>query len=202
MAVQKLSALGVFADKALLLIDGEKRMLQVGERSPEDVVVIEVDGDRVVVVVEGKREVLRLGLETVFPGSQDADPVPSYTGPQSITLWADEKGFFHASGSINGVPVTFLVDTGASSVAMSGELASRIGIRFEEGDTGIAQTAGGVTYMKRVFLEAVTVGDITLRNIEAGVLAGEYPKTPLLGMSFLGQLDMVREGKRMDLRRR
>lgn len=119
-----------------------------------------------------------------------------------ISLWADPSGFFYVPGLINGYPVRFLVDTGATTVALSSELAERIGIEYTKGRRGIASTASGVIPVYEFDLKSVTVGGIELSNVSAGVILGEHPTVPLLGMSFLGQLDMVREGNRLDLKRR
>ena len=51
-------------------------------------------------------------------------------------------------------------------------------------------------------LDTVKIGDIVLRNVEAGVIDGPQPEVPLLGMSFLSALDMKREGNKMELTRR
>lgn len=198
----KLSLVALFADKAMLFINGEQRILTVGQTSPEGVTLVSVDSSRALIERGGRQMTLTLGIGTVFPGSENADAESATFSTEGVTLWADAKGFFHASGSINGTPVQFLVDTGASSIAISSELAQRIGVSFADGDDGVATTAGGLTRMKRVFLDTVSIGDITLRNVEAGVVMGSFPRTPLLGMSFLGQLDMLREGNRMELRRR
>ena len=202
LAEQKLNLLALFEEKALLFIDGKRVMLTVGESSPGGIKLLEADSERAVVLVNGVREELYLGAVVNFPDSGPVEAVPAWEGPQSVSLWADSNGFFYASGSIDGFPVRFLVDTGATTVAISSDLAGRIGIDLSRGQRGIATTASGVTGMVRVILPSVTVGDLTLREVEAGVLMGSFPAEPLLGMSFLGQLDMVREGDRMDLKRR
>ena len=175
--------------------------MHTGETSPEGLVLISADTDKAVVEINGRQEVLRLGLVTTIPGSE-ADPDPAWKGPPSISLWADPSGFFYVPGLINGYPVRFLVDTGATTVALSSELAERMGLDYTKGERGIATTAGGVTPMYGLDLKTVTVGGIKLSNVSAGVILGGHPTVPLLGMSFLGKLDMVREGNRLDLKRR
>ncbi len=202
LAVKKLNLLALFEGKAMLYIDGERRMLSVGETSPEGVTLVRADVESALVEIAGRREDLRLGMATTL--IDDREPVAddaSY-GSATVSLWADHSGFFHVDGMINGFPVRFLVDTGATTVAISGDLAARIGLDISQGRRGVASTAGGLTPMVGVSLETVSVGDITLRDVDAGVIMGAFPETPLLGMSFLGQLDMVREGNRMELRRR
>ena len=201
--VQTLNLLALFENKALLQVDGERRMLAVGETSPEGVTLLDAGADSATVELEdGAREVLQLGMMANFPDNAEVVAEPAWTGPESVALWADSNGFFYAPGSINEFPVRFLVDTGATTVAISSDLAQQIGIDLSQGQRGIATTASGVTRMVRIKLATVTVGDLTLRDVEAGVLVGSFPAEPLLGMSFLGQLDMVREGNRLELKRR
>lgn len=200
-AVEKLTVLALFKDKALLHVDGTRRMIAVGESSPEGVALLSTDSEKAVVKIDGRREVLELGMAAVFPGASD-DVSPAWDGPESLTLWAEEDGFFYASGRINGTSVRFLVDTGANTIAVNRPLAERLDIDYQEGERGVASTASGITPMYLVTLDRVSVGEITLRNVEAGVLLGAHPDVPLLGMSFLGKLDMVRQGDRLELKRR
>lgn len=196
-----ISLLALFGEKALFHIDGEQRLLQTGETSPEGVSLVSVDSGTVVIRVDGREEALQLGFATNFPGA-DLEPEDAWKGPEQVSLWADPSGFFYSNGMIGAFPVRFLVDTGATSVAISSQLADRIGIDYVNGQKGLANTAGGMTPMFGITLDKVTVGGITLRNVDAGVVIGAFPREPLLGMSFLGQLDMIREGDRMDLKRR
>ncbi|MDH3637342.1 MAG: TIGR02281 family clan AA aspartic protease [Gammaproteobacteria bacterium] len=201
-AVKKLNLLALFEGKAMLYIDGERRMLSIGDVSPEGVKLISANPEAAVVEIDGRREDLRLGMATTFVDANEPAADDSTIGSERVSLWADHSGFFHVDGMINGFPVRFLVDTGATTVAISSELAERIGLNLSSGRRGVASTAGGMAPMVGVSLESVSIGDITLRDVDAGVIMGSFPETPLLGMSFLGQLDMLREGNRMELRRR
>lgn len=200
-AATSISLLALFGDKALFHIDGEQRILHTGETSPEGLSLINIESGTAVIEVDGREEVLQLGFATTFPGA-DLEPEAAWKNPEEVSLWADPSGFFYSSGTINGFPVRFLVDTGATSIAFSSQLADRMGVNYADSQQGLASTAGGMAPMFRVVLEKVTVGGITLHDVEAGVVVGSFPREPLLGMSFLGQLDMVREGDRMDLKRR
>jgi len=200
-AVEKLTLLALFKDQALLHIDGANRMLSKGETSPEGVELLEANSERAVVRVDGRKESLELGMVASFPGASD-DVAPAWDGPEKLTLWEEDDGFFYASGAINGSPVRFLVDTGANTIAINRRLAERLGIDYRDGQQGVATTASGVTPMYMVTLDRVSVGEITLRDVQAGILLGAQPEVPLLGMSFLGKLDMVREGERLELKRR
>lgn len=191
-AVETVSVYALFNDKAILMVDGSRRVLKAGEVSPEGVRLISAStqADEAVIEVEGKRRVLKLGVV-----------ISAFTGPAqaSTTLWASSNGFFHAEGSINRVPLTFLVDTGANTIAMNTATAKRVGIEYEKGQPGIAKTASGFVKIYSVTLDRVKIGEIELRNVEAGVIDGAQPDTPLLGMSFLGRLEMRRDGNKMEL---
>jgi aspartyl protease family protein len=185
----------LFKDKAILQVDGTRRVLATGAESPEGVKLVSTDtqAEEAVVERDGKRETLRLGV--VFSAFQGA-------AQQSVTLFADTNGFFHAEGSINGAAVTFLVDTGANTIAINSATAKRAGIDYTKGRPGTAKTASGYARMYGITLDSVKIGEIVLRNVEAGVIDGPQPETPLLGMSFLNALDMKREGNKMELTRR
>lgn len=185
----------LFKDKAILHVDGTRRVLTIGTESPEGVKLVSTDtqAEEAVVELHGKRETLRLGV--VVSAFQSVTR-------ESVTLFADTNGFFHAQGSINGAAVTFLVDTGANTIAINSATARRAGIDYTKGRAGAARTASGYTRMYGIKLDTVKVGDIVLRNVEAGVIDGPQPETPLLGMSFLSALEMKREGNRMELTRR
>jgi len=201
-AVKKLNLLALFEGKAMLYIDGERRLLSEGDVSPEGVKLISANPQAAVVEIGGRREDLRLGIATTFVDTDEPPAEDATIGSEKVSVWADPSGFFHVDGMINDFPVRFLVDTGATTVAISSDLAARIGLDLSRGRRGVASTAGGVAQMVGVSLDSVSVGDITLQDVNAGVIMGSFPETPLLGMSFLGQLDMVREGNRMELRRR
>ncbi len=193
IAAQKVTLLALFKDKAILQIDGARRVLTSGETSPEGVKLLAANTEQATIEIAGRREVLALGVVT---GSFASSEQPG------VTLWADPNGFFHAEGSINNMPVRFLVDTGANTIALNSATAQRIGIDYQKGQSGVATTASGYTRVYGVTLNTVKVGGIVLHNVAAGVIEGAQPAVPLLGMSFLGSLEMRRDGLRMDLTKR
>lgn len=183
----------LFKDKAILTIDGTRRVLTAGETSPEGVKLISTDTESEQAVIEagGRRETLKLGMIASLAQAG---------APAAVTLWADGSGFFFANGSINGSGVTFLVDTGANTVAISGALAQRIGIDYKKkGLQGVATTASGHVRNFVLKLDTVKIGEIVLHNVDAAVLEGSHPSTPLLGMSVLNSLEMRRDGNKMEL---
>jgi len=194
-AVEKLSLYALFKGKAILMVDGKRRVLAEQQTSPEGVTLIRTDTETEVaeVEIEGQREILKLGVVSA----------PTTSSSASTVLWADPSGHFFATGSINGIAVTFLVDTGATSIAMNSAAAARIGLDYRSlGKQGLATTASGVVPVYYMKLNTVKIGGIALHNIDAGVIEGPYPTDILLGMSFLGRLNMKREGNKMELTRR
>ena len=78
-----------------------------------------------------------------------------------------------------------LVDTGANVVALSAAQANSLGIDFNAGEPSRVETASGITSAYSITLQSVSVGGIKIENVQATVVAGDYPTTVLLGMSYL-----------------
>lgn len=185
---------GVIGSRALLVIDGaEAQPVGVGQ-SRGGVKVLAVEGSQVTVEIEGKKRVLRIG-QNVSAAAGAAG------GGEKAILNADGAGHFVTQGAINGAPVRFLVDTGATLVSMGASDARRIGIDVSKGERGMVQTANGVAPAYKVKLNSVKVGDVTLNNIDAMVHHTDLPVV-LLGMSFLNRMEMVRDGSVMTLKKR
>ncbi len=179
--------------KALLMINGgEPRAVRVGE-SVDGVSLVSIQGEQAIVEIGGKKRPLSVGQHAVGSASSD--------GSGKVTLLADHRGQFYTTGTINGTSVKFLVDTGATTIALSPSDARRIGLDLSRGERGLGGTANGTVEFVRVFLNTVRVGDITLHNVEAAVLNSNM-STALLGMSFLNRTEMQRDGGTMTLKKR
>jgi len=186
---------GLFAGKAVVRIDnGAPRTLTVGQATPEGVRLLRADSGEAEFEVAGKRQVLGLGRGRFGGASTAENP--------SATLYADGQGHFVADGTINGVAVRFLVDTGATSVAMNSRDAKRIGIEYRNGQRIAASTASGVIEVRSVKLDRVQIGSITLTSVDAVVHEGDSPPIVLIGMSVLNRLEMKRDGSLMTLIKR
>src|SRR5687768_4898671 len=128
----------LFGGKALLVVDGGKpRMLSAGETTPEGVKLISATSEAAVVEFKGQRQTLGVGQGTRVASA------PVAGGGGKTTLLADSRGHFFTTGQINGITVRFLVDTGASTVALSSADARAIGLDYRAGKRGIAHTANG-----------------------------------------------------------
>ena len=194
-AAADVNVIGLFPGKAVVSINrGPPRTLSVGQRTPEGVLLVSVDSTSAVLEVDGKRDRVEMGqhFETA-----------SQTGSRnSTTLAPDDRGHFQVSGAINGGHVRFLVDTGATLVALSTADAQRLGIDYRSGKRSMSVLADGRRIPSyNVMLESVTVGDLTIYNVEGNVHEGASG-TVLLGMSFLGRTEMRREGANLVLTKR
>lgn len=189
--------IGVLGTKALVVIDsGKPRWLTVGETSAEGIKLISIKGESAVIELGGKRETLTMGQNVRLASGARS------SGTQSVVLSADNGGHFVASGTINGVTVRFLVDTGATLISMSSSEAKRLGINYTDGQRTVTSTANGVVPTYRVKLDEVRLGDITLNNIDGMVHVGDQLPIVLLGMSFLNRMEMKRDGEKMTLTKR
>ena len=189
---------GIVGSKALVVIDGGKpRWLASGETTAEGVKLISVSGQSAVVEFGGKRQTLTMGQNERLSGGASAS-----AGTQSVTLSAGRGGHFVANGSINGVAVQFLVDTGASFISFGSTEAKRFGIDYLNGQKSFSSTANGVVPTYRVKLDEVKVGDITLNNVDGMVHVGDNLPVVLLGNSFLNRMEMKRDGEKMVLTKR
>ncbi|NKC11138.1 MAG: TIGR02281 family clan AA aspartic protease [Gammaproteobacteria bacterium] len=115
----------------------------------------------------------------------------------AIVLQANRYGHYVASGTINGLPVVFLLDTGATSVAIPREVADSLGLK--RGTPIVVATANGRAKGYLTRLDRVGLGAIELRNVEGVIAPGMGSNEVLLGMSFLEHLDWRREDGRLVL---
>jgi len=188
-----ISVVGLFKDKAIVSIDGGKpRTLSAGQ-TIQGVKLISADSDSASVDIEGKRRTLSMGQS--FAGGTATDSRPN------ISLTADARGHFAAAGALNGYPMTFLVDTGATAIAISAAEAKRIGIDYRSGQPVGVGTAAGVVPAWRVKFNTVKVGGISVNQVD-GMVVETGLNVPLLGMSFLNRMEMKRDGQTMTLTQR
>jgi aspartyl protease family protein len=179
---------------AVFAVDGgEPRTIKLGQ-TRAGVTLVSVEGERATVEFEGKRRVLALGQHYRGAGT-------AVSSGQSVTLAADPRGHFVSEGSINGHPMRFLVDTGATTIALPAADAIRLGINYRQGAAVRTRTAAGEASAFRVTLASVRLGDIELTNVE-GIVIEDGLDIALLGMSFLNRLDMRQEGRTMTLIKR
>ena len=184
--------------KALLLIDGTPQTLAVGA-SARGVTLRRLGDGEAEVEVGGQRRVLRLGAAPARLDGADAAPAPGEG--REIVLPMGPGGHFNATGAINGRPVQFMVDTGATTVALSQAEANRIGLDWKRGRPGLTHTANGTVPVYSVNLSSVRVGGVEIANVAAVVIPSDMP-TVLLGNSFLNRFTMRRDSDVMRLEKK
>ena len=193
-AAAEVALIGTFGTSAAILsIDSSApRTVKVGQ-TVGGVTLISVENDRATIEAGGKRRVLQRGQTYSTSGAGG--------GAQKVTLAAGAGGHFYAEGQINGGPIRFVVDTGATAVTIPASDARRLGIDYQKGRRVTTQTANGIAPAFLVTLTTVRIGDIELQGVGALVLE-QGLGVALLGNSFLARTDMRREGETMTLTRR
>lgn len=185
---------GLLPGRAVIVVNGgNPRTLMVGSKTADGVKLLSVESGAAIFEIEGKRHRLVLGEQTVSSGGGGAG--------SAVTLMADGRGQFVTDGSVNGAAMRFMVDTGATFVALSAADAARAGIDYRKGEAGAVGTANGVIRAWRVPGATVRLGDITLHQVDVSVSDTSMPFA-LLGMSFLNRVEMKREGDTMTLKKR
>lgn len=183
------------ASKALLVIDGEPFTVAVGA-SAKGVLLKRLGDGEAEVSVGGRSTLLRLGAPVRVGGGAGMA-----NAPREIVITAGPGGNFASAGTINGKTVQFMVDTGATAIAMSQSEANRIGLDWQRGRRALTQTAGGVVPIHAVNLSSVQVGGIEVINVDAVILPTDMPMV-LLGNSFLSRFSMRRDSDVMRLEKR
>lgn len=190
-AAEQIEVSGLLGKKAVLIIDGKQALLAVGEKTKDGIELMAIEADGVRLKIDGETDYYPLGSSQVGT---------SYTKRSKVQerIYKDAMGMFVTTGTINGAMVNFMVDTGATSIAMNSNTARRIGINYLlDGKEIRVSTAQGVTNAWQIKLDRVRVGEIELRNVDAGVLEGSHPTEVLLGMSFLSRLKVEHQGEVM-----
>ena len=194
-AAPDVRVVGLFKNRAVVIIEGRQRVLRVGQTSPEGVKLVAADSESALLAYEGEE------FKGMLDGRVSTRSKPPAT--EEVQIWRNSQGMYATAGSINGLPVSLLVDTGASQVAMNAAQARRLGIDYRViGRPAAITTASRLEPAWAVTLDSVKVGDIELSNVEGVVLEGAQPQTVLLGMSYLGRLEIRNDGRLMTLQRK
>src|SRR6185369_12026540 len=182
--------------QALLVIDGAPPSALTVGATTRGVKLVSVNGDEAVVQVSGRNLTLRVGAAPVSVGGGGSDG-----GGTRIVLSSGSNGHFTTEGAINGRASRFLVDTGASYVAMSEAEAERLGVPWKQGQRMGLSTANGTVVGHLVPLNSVRIGDVEVYNVQAVVQPAPMPYI-LLGNSYLTRFQMRRENDILTLDRR
>jgi len=119
-------------------------------------------------------------------------------GVLEVVLQRNRNGHYVASGLINDEEAIFLLDTGATDVVVSQDLAERAGL--EAGAMKQAMTANGRINVRATRLDRLRLGNIELRDVSASINPSMGGRQVLLGMSALGQVEFSQQGDQLTLR--
>lgn len=195
-ATPSIEVVGLFKNIAVLRVNGKRELLRAGQRSREGILLLKADSRGALVDVNGRRMKLTLSSRV----GAHYQPVQS----ASVAIALNEQGQYRTSGMVDDQPVSFLVDTGASIVAMNAHQAKRLGIDYRHRDRqSRAMTAGGMVKSWAINLDAIQIGGIRVTNVPAVVLQGDYPpQEVLLGMTFLRNVQIKQTANLMILKSR
>ena len=126
-------------------------------------------------------------------------PSSSMVGSRvEVVLEQNRQGHYISSGTINGVPVVFLIDTGATDVAIPAHMGEVLGLT--PGHQAYAQTANGIVTVAETMIDEISLGEITMKNVAANLNPGMREQKILLGMSFLRHVEFLQKDKTLILR--
>ncbi len=188
-ASTKICYRGLRSGKALIDINERMVELTPGQSFRNIVKLLSANEEVIVIEASGKRYQYKKNSSR---GTIMAEGVILTRKPGDSLYWA--------KGKINGKDVTFMVDTGATYVALNKVLARALKIKPGNKKVEIS-TASKTETAYQVLLDTVSVGDIKMHNVPAVITKHTYPKEPLLGMSFLQYVDISQENGRMILKR-
>lgn len=181
LAQPRVQVVGLFPGAAVLTVDGQRKLVRVGQTGPGGVQVVSVDG-------QGAR--LRVdGVERHYPLGREYSAGFAAPTATSVSIARGAGGHYWVAGSIDGHVTQFLVDTGATSVAMNEAHARRLGLDYRtQGRRITVNTASGTARAWSLRLDSVKVGAIEVLGVDAVVIEGGAPSEMLLGMSFLNRV--------------
>lgn len=185
-AATEVNVVGLFSNKAVLIINGGKpKTLSVGDSS-NGVKLMAADSRVATLLIEGRLRQVGMGQAASIGGDASA-------GVESVTIYANQEGHFFSDCIINGASLKFLLDTGATTVALNSGDAKFANIDYKRGTPVQIGTANGVVTAYKITLPSIKIGGVTLNQVEASVLEGGSPPFVLLGMSALKRLEMKRQ---------
>ena len=200
-AALDVNVVGLFPNKAVVQIaGGALRTLSVGQKTRDDIILLSVGRDDATFDIQGRRVALALGS-----GRRQANPAaeasPAAEGSYAVVP-TNERGNMVADGEVNGMPVRFAVDTGATFITLSAREASRLGLDYHNGQKTMMKTVNGEMLGYRLKLDTVRVGEVAVHDVDAVIAESNSLSIALLGMSFLNRVDMRREGTILTLTKR
>lgn len=168
---------GLFSNKALVMIDGQRHLLTTNGKSVAGVKLLKATSTSAILEVNGKAITYQLSRD-MNGGIQEPEKA-------IIQISRNNRGQYITRGRINNHPIDVLVDTGANVLAINSQDAKRLGINYQAGNPIKVETASDLVDGYQVTLQSVSLGSIRVNHVEATIIEGSYPDIVLLGMSFL-----------------
>ncbi|TBU95901.1 retropepsin-like aspartic protease family protein [Phytopseudomonas dryadis] len=193
-AATQVQVVGLFPGAAVLLVEGQRKLVRVGQVGPGGVEVVSANSKGAVLRVDG--------VERPYAMTREVGMVNAESGAVRYSVLRGTAGHYWPQGSLNGTSFLFLFDTGATYVTLSEAHARRASLGYQAGERVQVSTASGLVNAWKVRLDRVSVGSLDVANVEALVLEGESPIDVLLGMSFLSRVEWREEGDSLLFRRR
>jgi len=189
------SVVGLFPNKAVVQIEGGAlRTIAIGQKARDDVTLLSVTRDSATFDIQGRR--VELGVVSARRQARAAVEA-NYAEVQT-----NDRGDLVADGEVNGKPIRFVVDTGATLITLSAREATRLGLEYQSGQKTMIATANGEVAAYRLKLATVRVGEMSVHDVDAVIAETSSLSVALLGMSFLNRVNMKREGTVMTLTKR
>lgn len=180
-AAAQIQVVGLFPGAAVLNVDGQRKLVKVGQTGPGGVQVVRADARGAVLRVDG--------VERNYSLTRDYSQGMAAPEKRTFSIAKGDNGHYWVAGSVNGHPIQFLVDTGATSVALTGAQADQLGIDYRATGREIrVSTANGVARGWKIHLKSVKVGSIEVLDVDGTVMDVGTNGEALLGMSFLGRV--------------
>jgi aspartyl protease family protein len=189
---QTVALAGRMGDRALLVVNGAPHTVAVGAAGG-GVKLLRWLGEDAEVEITGSRVRLRVGGTPAQLGATSTAPA------REIVMTAGSGGHFMPEGAINGHAARFMVDTGATLVAIGRDEAVRLGVNLSNASRGLSQTANGPVPVQIVVLDRIRVGGVEITNVGAAIVPQAMPFV-LLGNSFLSRFQMRRDNDVMQLK--
>ena len=176
------TAEAVLGKLVVMQINGKREQLRVGQ-SKGKVKLLSADTDSITISVDGERRELKVGAAAVRS---------NYTNTRKVErISRNALGMYETNGTINQRSANLLVDTGATYVSLSAAHANRLAIDYKStGRLVRVSTANGIVPAYFIKLGTVSIGGITVEQVEAVVMTGAGMPEILLGMSFLNRVDI------------
>jgi aspartyl protease family protein len=193
LAAMQLNVVGLFSNKVVVAINGSAPQALSAGQTKMGVKLLSADSESATFLIEGKQQTLKMGQAASVAGSSG----PANNDP--VSLYADKVGQFYGNLTINDASLKYVVDTGATTVALNSGDAKFAKIDYEKGERIAMSTANGVVNAYLVKLNTLKIGTITLYNVGATVNEGGSPPVVLLGMTALNRLDMKRDNSILTL---